>query len=58
MSRLDDSISYVASILDNLTAYRRITQMPNCNDCGTAKTCEVRPKWGEPLRFNCPLWQE
>lgn len=62
MSRLDDVISDVAGVLDYVPAYRRIAQMPNCNDCeiacGIAKTCKVKPELGEPLRFNCPLWKE
>lgn len=28
-----------------------------CNDCGK-KDCEYRPKWGEVVRFNCPLWEK
>lgn len=58
MSRLDDVISDVAGVLDYLTAYRRIIQMPSCLDCGIKKTCGFKPKLGEPIRFNCPLWNE
>lgn len=28
----------------------------SCDNCG--KKCHVKPKPGEPLRYNCHLWQE
>lgn len=28
----------------------------NCDNCG--KKCRVKPKPGEPNRYNCHLWQE
>ena len=31
-----------------------VSRMPNCNDCGNAM-CEYRPKWGQSVRYNCPL---
>ena len=58
MSRLDDAILEVAYILDTLMAYRRIVQYGReCNSCGN-KSCEWRPEWGEPLRWNCPHYEQ
>lgn len=28
----------------------------DCNDCGGARSCMYIPKWGEPVRYNCPFW--
>lgn len=35
----------------------KIQSRPNCNDCGTQKECEYRPKWGTPVVYGCPLWR-
>ena len=60
MSRLDDTISDVAYILNVLMAYRNIAQIGNCNTCKKKKECEYAPKPGELVRYNCPLfeWRE
>ena len=60
MSRLDDTISDVAYILDTLMAYRNIAQRGCCNTCEKQKKCEYAPKPGELVRYNCPLfeWRE
>ena len=55
MSRLDDSIEIVANIADCLMAYRMISRLPDCNTC-TDRKCQYRPKPGEMVRINCPLW--
>lgn len=34
-----------------------VSRMPNCNDCSNA-TCEYRPKWGQSVRYNCPLYMK
>lgn len=57
MSELDDIFTDLKHITDCILAYRRIINMPNCNDCGI-KDCEVKPKWYDPIRYNCPLWRE
>lgn len=57
MSRLDDTISDVAYILDTLMAYRNIAQRGNCNICKKKKKCEYAPKPGELMRYNCPLFE-
>ena len=58
MSRLDDTISDVAYILDTLIAYRNIVNNGvNCNRCGKKKTCEYVPKPGQLVRYNCPFYK-
>lgn len=34
---------------------KHIAQQPDCNDCAK-KECMYRPKLGEYVRKNCPLW--
>lgn len=34
-----------------------VDDLPNCNECGAAATCEYRPSLGEWDRINCPLWR-
>lgn len=29
----------------------------NCNDCGGKENCDYRPRPGETVRANCPLWR-
>ena len=57
MSRLDDTISNVAYILDILIAYRNITASGNCNNCAEMKRCKYVPKLGEQVRYNCPFYK-
>ena len=37
--------------------FRMILEMPDCNNCAN-KNCQYRPKWGENIRINCPLWKQ
>ena len=58
MSRLDDTISDVAYILDTLMAYRNIVNSGgDCNRCEKKKTCEYVPKLGQVVRYNCPFYK-
>jgi hypothetical protein len=34
----------------------RIHMLPTCNDCGSYKDCQIKPMWGDTVRFNCHLW--
>lgn len=36
--------------------YDRVASLPDCNDCGRWD-CEYKPRWGEQVRINCPLWR-
>jgi len=56
MSRLDDTISDVAYILDALRAYRNIVETGDCNRCKVKKGCEYVPKLGQLVRYNCPFY--
>ena len=58
MSKLDDAISNTAYILDCLMALRNIQECGCCNNCGIAKICKVKPKVGQMVRYNCPLYAE
>lgn len=29
----------------------------NCNECGSKENCTYRPRSGETVRANCPLWR-
>ena len=59
MSRLDDTISDVAYILDTLMAYRKIVDYSgDCNRCGKKKICEYAPNPGQLVRYNCPFYEQ
>jgi hypothetical protein len=58
MSRLDDTISDIAYILDTLIAYRNIVNSGDCNRCEKKKTCEYVPEWGQLVRYNCPFYKK
>lgn len=57
MSRLDDTISEIAYVLDALMAYRRIVQAGDCNSCSESESCKYVPKTGELTRYNCPFYK-
>lgn len=57
MSKLDDAIANVAYILDALMAYRNIVESGDCNNCKVQRKCEVKPKPGQLVRYNCPFYQ-
>lgn len=56
-SRLDNTISDVAYILDTLMAYRNIVDSGDCNRCGKKKSCGYAPKIGQLVRYNCPFYK-
>ena len=39
-----------------LKLLKRILESGDCNECVIQKVCNVRPKWGEQVRYNCPLF--
>lgn len=55
-SRLRELTENMIDIATVLRAYDKITSLPDCNDCAK-KDCEYMPMWGEPTRYNCPLWK-
>lgn len=46
-------------IADYAVLGQKISNLPNCHDCKKAakRSCEYRPIWGDPVRYNCPLWE-
>ena len=37
---------------------KHMSSLHSCNDCGCVHLCLYEPKWGEPVRYNCPHWTE
>ena len=58
MSRLDETISNVAYILDTLMAYRSIVNSGDCNNCKERKECKYTPNYGQLVRYNCPFYKK
>lgn len=58
MDRLDKLIDDAEYLVKVLNAYKRIIESGSCNDCAIKKYCQVAPKWGQPVRYNCPLYQK
>lgn len=59
MSRFDEDREEVIRILYSILDYARlgyiVSTYDSCNNCGD-KECKYKPKWGGPVRWNCPLW--
>lgn len=51
---LDETLNNLKCIKSDLWMLREIMSLPNCNDC-KRKDCSYKPKWGEHIRYNCPL---
>lgn len=51
---LDEIVSHIQSVKSDMWMLREIMSLPNCNDC-KRKDCSYKPKWGEHIRYNCPL---
>lgn len=60
MSRFDedreDLIRLIFSICDYARLGYNISTYNSCNNCGD-RECEYKPKWGDSVRWNCPLWK-
>ena len=39
-----------------LKLLKRILESGDCNECATKRACNVRPKLGEQVRYNCPMF--
>jgi hypothetical protein len=44
-------------VIDALEFMEKMKYSHSCNDCGVVETCEYRPEWGKPVRWNCPHWK-
>lgn len=43
-------------LADWLKLLKRILDSGDCNDCGIKKVCQIKPNYGEQVRYNCPLY--
>lgn len=58
MDRLNNTISDVAYILDNLRLLRNILETGSCNNCKRRKDyCDIVPKPGQMVRYNCAYYR-
>lgn len=61
MSRFDSDREDLIRLIISICNYARlgydISTYDNCNNCGD-KNCQYRPKLGEHVRWNCPLWKD
>ena len=55
MSKIREAIKILNSVITYLEDYEEISRLNNCNGCGN-ENCPYRPKWGERVRINCPLY--
>ena len=59
MSRFDADREEIIHILFSILDYARlgydISTYNSCNDCGEID-CHHKPKCGDQVRWNCPLW--
>lgn len=60
MSKFDQDREDIINILYSILNYAKlgyeISTCDNCNNC-KRKLCEHRPRWGQTVRWNCPLWR-
>lgn len=52
--KLRETLLYLA---DGLIVLNDIEHMHSCNDCGIQRKCQYVPRIGQPVRYNCPLWE-
>lgn len=52
--KLRQTLLYLA---DAMVAVDTMKEMHNCNDCGNVRQCSYVPEPGQPVRWNCPLWE-
>ena len=55
MSKIREAIKTLQNVIAYLEDYEDISNLNNCNSCRN-KNCPYRPKWGERVRINCPLY--
>lgn len=52
--KLADTLQFVS---DCIRHSLMMASQNSCNDCGKVN-CEYAPKIGQPVRINCPLWED
>ena len=55
MSKIRKAIKALNNVIAHLEDYEKILKLNGCNTCRN-KNCLYRPKWGERVRINCPLY--
>ena len=55
MSKIREAVKTLQDVITYLEEYDAILKLNNCNSCRN-KNCPYRPKWGERVRINCPLY--
>lgn len=55
-NKLNETIADVSYVLDCLRALRNICESGDCNNCKVSNACEVKPKAGQMVRYNCPFY--
>ena len=55
MSSIGETIKTLQNAITYLEEYGEILKLNNCNTCRN-KNCPYRPRWGERVRINCPLY--
>ena len=55
MSKIREAIKTLQNVIAYLEEYDAILGLNNCNTCRN-KNCQYRPKLGERVRINCPLY--
>ena len=55
-SDIEDIAQALYKIADTLRYAVKVMSFDDCNTC-EAKNCKYRPKWGQMVRINCPLWK-
>ena len=55
---LNEIIADYQFLVSILKDYRRIVESGNCNICAWKKQCDLVPEPGQPVRYNCPYYEE
>lgn len=59
MSRHDEDLNELIGLLVSLISHAQygmtVKTYDDCNNCGR-RNCEHKPKPGQMVRINCPLW--
>lgn len=54
----EEVIKYLQDLKECVMFHKMYAHLHGCNDCGKVKECEYAPKWGLPVRLNCPHWED
>lgn len=45
------------ALIEGIDLLEKLDELPNCKNCSKMK-CVYRQKWGDPVRINCPMWED